>query len=289
MFPAIKTRKFYATAGGTFGAPVGSESAQIVFAPPRLLNNGAVDNVSPAVLFSKAGGTAYGNQFFPYDDGLPWNDGFSWLNTEYGQPELINVDGVGIKFRCVGAGLRVKYTGNMVNASGIYAAVEHADHQTLSGLTLEQISQLDSYFSVSVVSAMENKNDPWVYLTYTPVAMDDFDFMSDPIANNTWSTQGNRNHFMGFLLSGIPVGTDSFSWEAIVHYEAIGQFVRGKTDTPADPLGTATVLNTVKPETQKQNNTAQPIKAAVAAGTQDMSLPSLKDIGEITKEMVALL
>jgi len=202
----------------------------------------------------------------------------------------VNVGGVGIKYRIVGAGLRIKYTGNMVNASGIIACVEQSDHETLSGLTLDAVSQLDSYFSVSVVSAMEKKEDPWTYLTYTPVAMDDFDFNPDTIANATWPANGNKNHFIGAILSGIPTGGDYFSWEAIVHYEAIGQAVRGKTNTPSDPMGTAAVLNTITPETQKKNNTPEPVKSALSEGASDMSLSGIVNTAsKVVKEVMPMI
>lgn len=291
MFPAIKTRKFYANAAGTMGAPVGFEGAFIAFAPWRLANdNDTTKDVAPAILFTRSAVGGVSNAFPVMDTGGVWNNGASNLNTDYNTASLINVGGVGIKYRVVGAGLRIKYTGNMINASGIAACVEQSDHETLSAQTMDNVAQLDSYFSVSVVSAMEKQNDPWIYLTYTPVAMDDFDFNDDTIANATWPNVGNKNHFIGILLSGIPVGGDFFSWEAIVHYEAIGQAVRGKTDTPADPLGTASVLNSIKPETQKKNNTAEPVKAAISEGARDMSLSGMVNaVTSTVKEVVPLL
>jgi len=288
MFPAIKTKKYWATASGTFGAPNGYEAATIVFAPWRMANdNSLVTDISAAVLYTRSSIGGAANQFPICDTGGAWGNGATNLNTDYNTASLVNVGGVGTKYRVVGAGLRIKYTGNMVNASGIIAAVEQSDHETLSGLTLDQVSQLDSYFSVSVVSAMEKKEDPWTYLTYTPVAMDDFDFNSDTIANATWPNYGNKNHFIGAILSGIPTGGDYFSWEVIVHFEAIGQLVRGKTDTPADPLGTASVLNTIKPETQKQNNTAEPVKSALKEGAADMSLSGIvNSVGKVVQEIL---
>jgi len=290
MFPAIKTRKFYANASGTFGAPNGFEAATIVFAPWRMANdNSLINDVAPAILYTRSSIGGAANAFPICDTGSPWGNGAANLNTDYNTASLVNVGGVGIKYRVVGAGLRIKYTGNMVNASGIIAAVEQSDHETLGGLTLDQVGQLDSYFSVSVVSAMEKKEDPWTYLTYTPVAMDDFDFNSDTIANATWPVNGNKNHFIGAILSGIPTGGDFFSWEAIVHYEAIGQAVRGKTDTPADPMGTASVLNTIKPETQKKNNTPEPIKSSLKEGAADMSLSGMVNAAvSVAKEILPI-
>jgi len=271
-FPAIKTRKFFFKDKGVLGAPSGA--AFIVYAPWRLANdNNLLTNVSPPVLFSKFAVGGVGNQFPVLDTGGAWNNGSANLNSDYTTAQLITT-GTGIKYRVVGSAIRVKYIGPELNASGMYCCVEQPDHNTLSNLTLDQIGQLDSFFSISVSTQMR-REDPWVYLTYNPVALGDFDFNEDPVANDDWPVQINKNHFMGMLITGIPVGADYFAWEAITHVEAIGSTVTGKSNTIADPIGVAAATNAIKPETQKNLNTNQTVKQALSEGNDDISIATI--------------
>jgi hypothetical protein len=275
MFPAIKTRKFYATAKGTMGIPNGFTSGWIAFAPRRLANNNNGGNdVACPILYSLASVTGTNNLFPGMDTSAAWASGSANLNTDYSTAALVASNGVGIRYRIVGAGIRVKYIGPLLGASGIYGCVEMPDHETLSGLSLDQIGQMDSYFAIAV-SEQLNKPDPWVYLTYTPVDVMDFDFETDTVANATWSAKTNMNHCIGMILSGIPTGANYFEWEAIVHYEAIGREVRSKTDTPSDVVGASVVQNAIKPETQKTLNTAETVMGAIKKGTEELTSSTL--------------
>jgi len=270
-FPAIKTRKFFAVSTGFFGSTDGNPPF-IMFAPHRLANTGNVDNVSPPILTS----TTTGSNTFPVvDTAAAVIPGCvtSWLNTEYTQAALVNgINTRGVRFRVVGGGIRVKYTGNIQNASGMYLCVEHPNHLSLSQLTTVDASKFDSYFTMSVSNSItNNRSGGWVYLTYTPVDIDDFEFLADPIANNLWPNDAIRNHFIGILVPGAPNGSQLFEWEAIIHYEVIGINVTGKTLTPADPIGLATVVNSVSPEQQKSLNTEEPVKAAVKEGASSLT------------------
>jgi hypothetical protein len=286
MFPAIKTRKFYAMGKGSFGLPNGNTSASIMFAPWRLANNNSINDISPPVLYSTATTASVNNRFLTVDTGAAWTLGQSSLNTDYTAASLVTVGTVGIRYRVVGAGLRVTYVGPPIQASGVYACVEQPDHTTLSGLTLDTVGQYDSFFTMNVTS-QETKSDPWVYLTYTPVDVNDFDFESDTVSNALGGTVTNKNHFMGIMVVGAPTGSDYFRWEAIVHYEAIGQIVRGKTDTPSDVLGTSLVLNAIKPETQKTLNTNQTVMSAVKEGSSDTTVTSMEKVAKSALKVLA--
>lgn len=274
MFPAIKTRKFNGRAQGTLTV-TSTGQAFIMFAPWRLANDNANNtNVSCPILYSN-GATSLGSNVFPLvDSGAAWVSGAASLRTDYTTANLVSVGGVGIRERIVGAQIRVKYIGPSNLASGLYNCVEQSDHQTLSALTLDTIGTYESFFSLSVDS-QRMKKDPWVYLSYTPVDESDFQFAPDTIANATWSTVLNKNHFIGILITGAPVSGDFFNWEAIVHFEAIGQQVTGKTDTPCDPTGTAVATNSIKAENQKTLNTDQTVMQAAKVGTGDLSVSSM--------------
>lgn len=284
MFPAVKTRKFFGVARGTFGA--GSGNPYILFAPHRLANQGASDNVAPPI-FSSNGSSSLSNSFPLIDSGVgPVTETTTWLNTDYTQISLVNLNTRGVRFRVVAAGLRVKYTGSAINAGGIYVCVEHPNHLSLSSMTLAEASKLDTYFTINVANSIMGKGDGWVTLTYTPVDVDDFEFQADPIANNLWPNDPIRNHFMGIMIPGAPLGSANFEWEAITHFEVVGVNVTGKTPTPADPLGTAVAVNSIGPATQKEVNTSAPVKELVKPGASDLSV-TMTDTAKKMIESVA--
>jgi hypothetical protein len=284
MFPAVKTRKFFAIARGTFGA-TGTGYPYILFAPHRLGNSGVNDNVSPPVFSSNANNTA-ANSFPLMDTGaLAPAENHAWLNTDYDPASIVNVTPRGVRFRVVAAGLRVKYTGNALNAAGIYTCVQHPNHLSLSQLAISEASKMDTYFTVNVTNSL-TKGDGWVTLTYTPVDVDDFEFQSDPISNSLWSTDPIRNHFMGIIIPGAPVGGALFEYEAITHYEVVGVNVTGKTPTPADPIGTAVAVNSLGPAMQKEINTPTPAKELVKSGVSDLSSMITTTAKTVAKSMI---
>jgi len=249
-----------------------------------------VNNILPCVLSSTSAGPGIPGQQFPlFDTGAAWTENGTNLNTDYSVATLVTAGGVGIKERVVAASIRVKYDGPRLTASGVFNCVEQSDHQTLSNLTLDTIGQYESFFSISVNSQME-RPDPWVYLNYTPVDNSDFDFQQDSASNATSTVVTNQNHFIGMLMTGIPLGGDYFTWEAIVHFEVIGQTVRSKTDTPADPVGTAAVTNALKPETQKTLNSNQTVMQAVKENSSESTVTSIiKSVAPIAQQLMPLV
>ena len=248
MFPAIRTRKFYAFVRGNMGIQTATNHGCISFAPWRLANNNATNTcVSSPVIYS-TGATAIADATFnELDTGTAWTGGAVSLNTDYTTASLVvNSSGQGVKYRVVGAGLRIKYTGAPLSRQGLVHAIEEPDHYSLSGLSVTEIGKYDNYYS-------EQLSNGWHTLTYTPVQQEEFEFEKDPMANVTWSTDPRAKHFIGFIITGVsPTATgDSFQYEAVVHYEAIGSLVKGKTETMIDPIGTAAVLNAVKVDNQK--------------------------------------
>jgi hypothetical protein len=269
-FPAIKTRKSKYYVRGQFGIQNVNDVAFVAFAPWRLANDGiTTNNTDCPVLFSTT--TApFNTQGFPnLDDGTAWLSGAANFNTPYTKAQLINVDGVGIKFRVVGAGLRVKYVGNNLQMGGFENSYTDPNHGTVSNVLITVMSQFDTYTSYPIIYTSK-RNDGWTYLTFTPVSEDDFEFHPDLIANDLWPTDPYHNHFMGFVITGLPVG-ESMSWEAILLTEETGQNVPDKTNTPADPSGVAIATNSIKAETQKKINDNVPVKTLINGGASDMT------------------
>lgn len=246
MFPAIRTRKFNAFARGYLGVQTATNHACISLAPWRLSNNGTGLNcVAASLLYSTSATTITDGTFNELDTATAWTGGAANLNTDYSTANLIVTNGVGIKYRVVGAGLRIKYVGAPLTRSGIVHAIEEPDHYTLNGMSVSTIGKYDNYYSKLLGAG-------WHTLTYTPVQYDEFEFEQDAVSNALWSTDPRSKHFMGFIVTGVGVTGDVFQYEAIVHYEAIGSAIRGKTDTMADPTGTAIVLNGVKVDNQQK-------------------------------------
>jgi hypothetical protein len=269
-FPAVKSRKSKYYVRGQSGIQNANDVCFVVMAPWRLANDNPLnDNVSSALLFTIPTAPYVGVGFPTLDNGAAWVSGAANFNTPYTRAQLINVNKVGIKYRVVGASLRIKYIGNNLNMGGMINAFTDPNHGTVSNKTVVQMSQFDTYFSYSVISSTK-RNDGWVYLTYTPVSEEDYEYFIDSVSAGTTGTESYKNHFMGFVITGLPIG-ESIQWEAILLTEEIGQNVPDKTDTPADPTGVAIATNSVKAETQKKINDNIPVKSLLTEGASDLT------------------
>lgn len=283
-FPAVKTRKAKYWIRGVFGCHDPGDSAFVALSPWRLANDGSgVADYADAVLHSTIAVSMSTPAFPTMDTGsLSWPFGGSSFNTPYTTAMLVNATGnVGIKYRIVGAGLRIKYVGNVLQMGGQIHAFVGPDHSTVSDLSVAEISQYDSYVSYTVVSQMENKKDPWTYITYQPVVEEDFDMSVDPASNTgagEWSNQPTKNHFMGFIITGLPNGIDCMQYEAILLTEEVGANVTSKTNTPSDPIGASAALNSVKPENLKTINDGKSITNLLSTGIQEISATSVSSV-----------
>jgi hypothetical protein len=264
-FPAIKTRKCNAFARGTMGVQADG-SAMITLSPRRLANNYASGNTDPPILYSTTGTT-----FIPgipvIDTAAGWLGGFGNLNTEFNQAELIvTAQGEGIQYRVVAAGLRTRYVGKMVDQSGICHSAVDPNHYSMTGLTIQQLGQMDSYFNAPL------ETDRWITLNYVPETMEEFLFQPDSISNPGFDVGRNTQyHYMSQAFTGLPPG-ENIAWEVIVWYEIYGKLVRGKTDTPVDPSGVGVVLNSIKTDNQKGNQSDTNIVNTLKAGSGETTV-----------------
>jgi len=243
-FPNVKTRKFCSFVRGSFNVQTVTGHGFLMFSPRRLANNGSTaDDISCSVIYSSAGGTIANNYFPVVDTGAAVSGGITptSLNTDYTTSQLIvNAYGQGVKYRVVAAGFRLRYTGNFTLQSGVLHFVQEPDHGSLSNQNIDAFGKFESYYSDAV------KQDTWHSMSYAPVNLEEFNLDRDAISNATLTDQNNF-HFMGVLIAGAPTNA-SFQYEVITHFEAVGNIVRGKTDTPSDPVGLAAVQNSVKPD-----------------------------------------
>ena len=274
MFPAIKTRKFWARAQGTWGIQNANDTGWILFAPWRLANNYATNNNADATILYSTTSVPYTATAFPTcDTGTSWTDGAQSLGTDYTTASLVNSNGVGIQLRVVGASIRVQYQGNPLSVSGYFERVTDQDHATLSNQSQANFSKYETY-TRRPVSADMFKNNVWFQNNYSPVHMEDYQFQPDVGANALGATAIFRNHFMGIFLTGAPPGL-VFAFDAVVHFEVIGRGVTGKTDTPCDPLGTAVASSVLKGENMKTMDDHVNIKALAKAGADELTATGL--------------
>jgi hypothetical protein len=246
--PNVKSRKFSAFARGELAVcTVGTVGqALIAFAPRRLANDGTTVayNVCPIYQSSTSTPIGVGCPYPNLDVTTGVDTGIFGvnLNADYLTAAMPLVNGKGIKFRVVAAGLRIRYIGTELNRGGIIHATVTPNHDTLTGGTVNSLGQLETYFKYPVTR-------DWVVLTHTPVMDDDFlyfpDLLNNPSFFGTIFTSQSFQHYLGFQITDCVGG--SFEWEAICHYEVVGAPVRGLTPTPADLTGMSAVLNVATP------------------------------------------
>jgi hypothetical protein len=275
----FNTRKWFAWARGVAGTQTATNHFSILFAPFRVANNYNLDsNRAPPLLYTlQTPGTPQTADTFPTVDtgAVGWLGvgGSANLNTDYSIAQnLLTASGQGMKHRIVGAGLRVKFIGPLLNESGLFHFITEPDHVTLSGLNLDSIGKFEGYFNRLV---HKDNQDEWHTITFTPVQPEDTTFHPDPLSNAQFTVFDN--HFMGIMGTGMPAGTN-VSFEAIVLFESIGNLVRGKSITPVDTVGLSIVKNAINTDTQSDNDKGSTISSAIKEGESLVS--GIMDLGK---------
>jgi len=271
--PNVKSRKTFMFSRGEF-AMSATGSGFITFAPRRLASDcvGSSYNSCPLYYSSIAWVAPSGCIYPNVDANLPMDFGIisSSLNSDYTSSSLPLVNGRGIKYRVVGAGMRIRYIGKEVDRSGLIHALITPNHDTVSGLNVVNAGNYETYFRWPVARE-------WVTITHTPVMDDDFLYFPDSINNpaffgTIFSTQSFQ-HYMGFQITDCLSG--SFEYEAIAHYEIVGSEVRGLTPTPVDMPGISAVLNTtvpsVVPEVNKISQSGGDIGGILKSGMETVT------------------
>jgi len=147
-------------------------------------------------------------------------DGTSIMNNSQLTGLDIAGDTDGARIRIVSFGIRIRYTGTQLNMGGTAVAFEHPIHDTLTGLAM---SDLLAYGR----SSSQQFDRKWISTTYTPSYDLENQYGSNPYGYT-------NNNFLGIMCTGVAGMT--FEFEAVVHYEAIGEFVRNKSKSPVAPV-----------------------------------------------------
>lgn len=253
-FPPLKSRRLKVFNSGNFYTGVNADG-WLAFAPRRLANNYSGFADQPPIIYSLQNWAGTGGfQSLDQPNPLPADQGYANLNSDYSTAEL-NLDphGVGITSRVVAAGLRVRYVGQELTRGGTIHAIEQPNHDTLSDVSLAEMSQYESHFRTQVARK-------WVTLVYTPTLANEFNYQADAMtsASNFAITGGQSyDHFMGFYISSASAGA-IFEYEAVVLMEVIGSKVRDLKDAETDIVGLSSVVNSINPMKMANLNTSGP-------------------------------
>jgi len=131
-----------------------------------------------------------------------------------------------VQVRIVSAGIKVRYTGTLLNQSGRAIAIEEPDHRTLQGLNIGNVQAFDRAESVPF-------DKRWVVANRQPVKPSELEF--NPFV------PGIEAPYLAVLI-GAGAGA-LFEWEAVLLTEEIGRIVRDKTMSHSDVNGFETVTS----------------------------------------------
>lgn len=246
--PALKSRRLKIFCRGTMST-MSNGIGYIAFAPRRLGNNYPLTSDTAAPVLYSLSGSGPTTGFPPMDGYLGYGGGAINWNSDYSTGQLVIPGGLllGITYRVVGAGIRLRYIGNELNRAGVIHAIEEPNHASLSNLQPTQLQQFESYFDCAVTRE-------WSQLTYTPVSEVEFAYLPDLLSNPAGSYPAETfQHSIGFLVEGTAPASP-FQFEAIMLAEVVGSQVRDLKEAESDSQGRDAVLNSISPTKQKQMN-----------------------------------
>lgn len=153
-----------------------------------------------------------------------------------------------VSARVVSAGLRVSYAGTELNRGGTIVGIEDPNHLSLNGFSEPAMLQFDK-------ARLDPATRAWHTIVYSPkvpleVSYIPLDRAPDlqtqaTVQANTFAETVLGNPFcMAFIVSGAAANTP-YKFEACVNAEFVGEAVRGKSDSKADPIGYSAVRDAI--------------------------------------------
>lgn len=137
-----------------------------------------------------------------------------------------------VQFRPVAAGLRMRYTGTVLNQSGtVYQAILPG----AARLSQTHTSVLGAYQSVRTYAVNRNK---WTYVFWVPQIAYDYDYHGAAVTTDIFSAQ---NNVLGLLMVGT-LASAPFEYEYVGYYEYAGPRF-GATASHSDIDGLSQVRN----------------------------------------------
>jgi hypothetical protein len=224
-----KTRKIkYFIKGTTTGTDDGF--CNFALAPRRFASNYASNNSGPPLLLTAGLGTGNATGAFPTLDtggALP----ATWIAANWNSDYSTAVLNPLVTVRVVAAGLRVRYSGKVINEGGVWELVITPDHATLGGLTSAQIARYETYSKIQV-------DRTWTRVLYAPLYNNERTLDSD-------ETNGHvpllDDHYMG-IIGHIEPG-ETVEYEAVLLGEMMGAVIRDLTPSTADIVALEATVN----------------------------------------------
>jgi len=181
----------------------------------------------------------------------------------------------GLSCRIVGFGIRVMYTGSLLNLSGDVHVLEEPNHGSLNGLS---VANFDAYDKSQKFSTSKM----WTNVTYHPVLPTDTDY-----AGNSIPLGAGNVPILGIAISSLAGNT--FDYEVYGIFEVIGSIARGKSPSMNDTVGVDAVLNVVQSRPRDGYVGAAPIRKELTMADHIVSgLSSLATIIPSIMEGVAM-
>lgn len=137
------------------------------------------------------------------------------------------------QYRIVSAVLKIRYSGTQLNLGGTVRALQHPNHETLSGLN-----------AAAIEGYRQSKRFPvsrdWDQVVYCPLT-DQYNANPGASVALPYSIP-----FMAFLVSS--TASNEFEYEYYVNYEMVGRNIRGQTICVKDPAGYAAITSAMAVE-----------------------------------------
>lgn len=183
----------------------------------------------------------------------PTVGGVSQIATDATMP-YTNADNYDQAYRVVGAGLKVQYTGNVMNQQGLFVIARDPSNSPFVGGTT--IPALLLFRETTQLRVDQN----WHCVLWKPATASDITYAPRGIDIDGTMLTGtklfNTNPTMGIFITGGTAGA-SFEYDFIVWFEMTGRTLPSISTSHSDPIGMSAVSAAVsshQPETTPANN-----------------------------------
>jgi len=140
--------------------------------------------------------------------------------------------------RVVSACLRVRYAGTEASRAGIISSIEHPDHNSLQGLSSNEINQFESSYR-----ERPSGDGQWAQVNWSgPCQPQEVEYLSTANVSNLLSSSTG---VLAICVNGGAVNA-SYEYEAWINVEYIGRITQGRTTNKVDEQGYGNVLECVK-------------------------------------------
>lgn len=146
--------------------------------------------------------------------------------------------GLGRSIKLVAAGLRIRYTGAIVNMGGRVISWRNPQNTSLVQGTQDSLQQ----FLALNAAATSRTTDAWFELTYRPIMETDLQSTQDPGRSSLYGANSSIENRLGLAFLIEDLASQSFEFEGVAYYEATGPGIP-TTPSHADPQTLAMVMS----------------------------------------------